>query len=163
MRRRSGGTSMAAAEWKRVWPSSTILRESGLANSARILISVVLPAPERPKRASRPLAGPLNSAAKWKSPSILSAANESMALARNPPANPARQNFRGDQGHQSQHDGDDRKPQGGEIALRILGQRVDGDGDCPRLARDIAHENDGGAEFAQAAGKRKYGPDQQAG
>src|SRR5450432_1267885 len=136
MRRRSGGTLIAVAESNRVWPSSTILPASGLASPARILISVVLPAPERPKRASRPLAGPLNSAAKRKSPSCLSAANESMALARDPPVYPARQNFRGDQGHQSQHDGDDRKPQGCEIALRVLGQRVDGDRDCPGLAGD---------------------------
>src|SRR4029077_3360314 len=163
MRRRSGCKSILAAESNNVRPSSTMRPLSGRASPASTLISVVLPAPERPKRASSPLPGPLKLAAKRESPSCFSALKDSMTLARDPPVDPACQEFRGDKCCQRQYHGDDRKAQGREIAARFLGKGVDGDGDRARLPRNIADENDRRPELAQAAGKGKDDSDEDAG
>src|SRR6266404_2908881 len=162
MRRRCGCKSILAAESNNVRPSSTMRPLSGRASPANTLINVVLPAPERPKRASSPLPGPLKLAAKRKSPSCFSALKDSMTLARDPPVDPTCQEFGGDKRCQRQHYGDDRKAQGSEIAARFLGKGVDGDGDRARFPRNIADENDRRSELAQAAGKGKDHSDEYA-
>src|ERR1041385_4540051 len=85
------------------------------------------------------------------------------ALAPDPPVDPARQQFREHEGDQRQDHRDDGKAQRRQIAFWILGQGVDRDGNRARLAGDVAHEDDGGAELAKTAGKGQHHACQQAG
>jgi hypothetical protein len=67
-----------------------------------------------------------------------------------------RRGFGGDERGQGQRQGDDGEPEGGDIAVRLLGQGVDRDRDRAGLTGDIADEDDGGAELAQAAGEGEH-------
>src|ERR1700757_2397442 len=126
---------MPAAASKSTRPAIAMRPASGLSSPASMLTRVVLPAPDRPKRARTPVAGSAALAVKLKPPRRFSTEISSIApLAADARMDAPRQRLRSDEGGKRQDQRDDRKPEGGKVALGLLGQGIDGDGDRAGLA-----------------------------
>src|SRR5579863_1813883 len=82
--------------------------------------------------------------------------------APHPSIDPSGKQFRSDEGDERQEESDDAEPQRGDVAARFLRRGIDRDRDRSRLARDIADEDDRGAELAQASREGEDGTHQDA-
>src|SRR6516162_6323608 len=132
---------MPAAESKSARPAMAIRPASGRSSPASMLTRVVLPAPDRPKRARTPAAGSMAWAAKLKLPRCFSTEISSISpLAADARMDAPRQRLGSDEGGQRQDQRDDRKPERGKVPIGLLGQGVDGDGDRAGLTGDVADE-----------------------
>src|SRR5712691_6030565 len=152
MRRRRAGTKMPCSVSVKTSPSTAIWPCSGRRRPAIALISEVLPAPERPKRAVRPPA--LSNAAsrtklpKWCSTATLSTSEPLCAACR-----PLDQDLGGQQGGERDRDRHKRQPQRRKIAAGDLDQRIDRGRQRLGFAGDVRDEGDRRAKLAKRAGK----------
>src|SRR5579862_3747354 len=153
MRRRRGGTKTPRSVSVSASPSTRMRPWSGRISPATMLISVVLPAPERPKRAVRP--APLsNAASSTKAPRRWVSATLSMrSEAKRPAGRALDQRFRSKQRRQRDRDRHKRQAERPKVAARHLDQRVDECRQGLRFARDVRDEGDRRAEFPERAGE----------
>src|SRR3546814_612557 len=115
----------------------------------------VLPAPDRPNRAVTP--GPASKRTpRRKAPRPASMSTDRVKAAY-PPGNAPCEHLRADQREHRQGDGDQRQAHRGALPARDLEQRVDGDRQRARLARNVRDEGDGGAELAESLGEGEDG------
>src|ERR1043166_3145253 len=121
---------------------------SGRISPAIMLTIEVLPEPDAPNSAVTPSAAS-NFAATAKSPSRFSASTTSILLPVQPRAGAAREPFGGNERDQRDHDRDDHEACGRRIGAGDLRIGVDRGRDGLRLARNVRHERDGGAELAE--------------
>src|SRR5580704_2581773 len=155
MRRRCGGRSMRWAESNSTAASIAIRPRSGATNPAIMLTSVVLPAPEGPNTPVTPF--PLwKRALREKSPSRFSTSTSSMLFPVEAHAGAPRQPFGRHQRGERDHDRHQHQPPGRRIAVGYLSESVDGGRDRLRLARNVGHEGDGGAELAERLGEAEH-------
>src|SRR5712691_3742503 len=105
-------------------PSTTMRARSGRKSPAIALISEVLPAPERPKRAVRPPALS-NAASRTKLPKRCATATLSMSEPVRAAARPLDHRFGDEQCGERDRDRDEGQPQRGEIAAGNLEEGVD--------------------------------------
>src|SRR5215212_1171824 len=155
MRRRCAGRLTPVVESNSTVSSSTMRPRSGVTNPAIILTKVVLPAPDGPNNAVTPLFASKRTASE-KSPSFFSASTDSISISVEAGAGAARQPFGGDQRRERDDDGDDNQPARRAFATRHLHEGVDCRRDGLRLAGNIGHEGDGGAELAQRLGEAEH-------
>src|SRR6266581_232978 len=152
MRRRRAGTKMPRSVSVRTSPSTMICPRSGRRRPAIALISEVLPAPERPKRAVRPPA--LSNAAssaklpKW-CPTATLSTSEPLSTARRP----LDQHLGDEQRGERDRDRHKRQAKRREIAAGDLDQHVDRGRQGLGFAGDVRDEGDRRAELAERAGK----------
>src|SRR5690348_8031099 len=147
MRRRQAGTLMCAAASNTGSPSIRIWPPSGFIRPAIILVRLVLPAPEAPNRAVMPLSA-LKSAHRANSPNVFSMSTAIMSGPVDARRRASRQPFRRHERRNRDEDRHNDQMQGGGVAARRLGERVDRRRNGLRLARNIGDESNGGAEFA---------------
>src|ERR1043165_492926 len=141
----SNSTVSATAMWPR----------SGITSPAIMLTSVVLPAPDGPKRAVTPFAVAKRAlTVNWPSRAFsrFSTSTLSMLLSVKAHAGPPRQPLGDDERHQRNRDRDQHQASGGRIATGGLRESVDRGGDRLRLAGDVGDERDGRAELAERLG-----------
>src|SRR6201988_573436 len=146
--RSSAGTLMSLAVSSSTSPSSSMRPRAGVDNPDRTETSVDLPAPDRPKRAVTPGVGAENSTSSEKSPRSRLHENSSMSGAQ-AAAHAARQPFGQQQADKPQRYGQRRDPQRRSVAVGGLDRGVQRERQGARLARNIGHESDDGAEFTE--------------
>src|SRR6266850_2718190 len=158
MRRACGGSSMPAALSYSVLFSTEMRPDCGRASPAMRLSTVLLPAPERPKRAVTP--PPVaNAASSAKAPTRQRTSNSSIA-AGGAHGGASHQDVGSHQRHQRQDDREDAQAQRLRVASGHLGKCIDRERQRLGLARDVGDEGDGGAELAEAAREGKQHPRQ---
>src|ERR1044071_2266051 len=152
MPRRCGETHTWRALSNSTVPLQTIRPRSGVMRPATMLTIEVLPDPDGPNSAVTP-SGASNAAATLKSPSFFSTSTASMSLPVEARAGAAREPFGSDQRDQRDHDRDHDQACGRSIGVRNLRIGIDRRRDGLRLARNVRHERDGRAEFAERLGE----------
>ena len=125
---------------------------SGRTSPAIMLTSVVLPAPDGP---NSPVTGPSlsNAMARSRSPTAYAGQGRAPSFPVQPACRAACEEFGRQQRRHCDHDGDDHKAQRGGVTRRRLRIGIDRGRDRLGFARDIRHEGDGRAEFAQRLGE----------
>src|SRR5450432_1664314 len=162
MRRPCGGRLMRLSESNSTVWSIVISPRSGATSPAIMLTSVVLPAPEGPNTPVTPL--PLwKRALREKSPSRFSTSTPSILFPVEAHAGAARKPFGGDQRGKRNRNGHQHQAAGRRISVGHLGVGVDGGRDGLRLARNVGHERDGGAELAERLGEAEQDAGNEAG
>src|SRR6516164_3658761 len=103
----------------------------------------------------------------WASPNaksrIVPLHQAARSLPLEPHAGAARKPLGNDQRAERQGDCQNYQPGRSYFAAGDLQQRIDGGGDRLRLARNVRHKSNGGAEFAECPGKRHNGAGDDAG
>src|SRR5579863_5063406 len=162
MRRRSGGRWMPRAVSVRTVPESCTSPSSGGRSPASISTSVVLPLPERPKRAITPGVGALKAACSSKSGRRFLSATRSIFRASGWPAEPApdapHQKLSREQPREPQREGQDRKTQRHRIAIGRLHGGVEGERQGARDAGNVGGKGDDGAELSESRGEGGHRP-----
>src|SRR3954470_1805077 len=128
---------------------------SGLNRPATMLTIEVLPEPDGPNSAITP-SGVSNLAETVKSPSCLSTSTTSMSAPVQPVTGARGEPFGRNKRDQRDDDRDRHEPRGRGITAGDLQIRVDCSRKSLRLARNIRHECDGGAELAERFGKAQH-------
>src|SRR5689334_11662866 len=154
MWRRCGGSSMPPESNSSV-PSYMIRPRSGVIRPAIMLTMDVLPEPDGPNSAVTP-SGASNFAATVNSPSRFSTSTVSILDPVHPRADVAGEPFGGDQRNQRNDDGEHGEPRRRRVTRGDLQVSVDRRRDRLRLARNIRHERDRGAELAESLGKAQH-------
>ena len=124
-------------------------RASGRISPATTCSSVVLPAPDGPTIAVRPRAGPDRTSSAMRSRRWRT--STARLIAAPPSAAPARRRRRARRTRRATESAASRQHAG--VAARRLRQRVDGERQRLRLARDVRDERDRGAELAEGLGE----------
>src|SRR5690242_8797642 len=128
---------------------------SGAIRPAIILTSVVLPAPDGPNSPATP-SGISSWALMKKSPSRFSTSMASISLSVKVRAGAPRQPFGDHKGSERDENCDQYQASCRFVSARRLREGVDRSRDGLRLARDIRHECNGGAELSQRLGKAQH-------
>src|SRR5690348_8380315 len=123
----------------RTSPATAIWPRSGRKRPAIALISVVLPAPERPNNAVSPPALS-NAASRRNAPKLCSTATLSMSQPQRAAGGALDQPLGDEQRRQRNRDRDERQAERRRIAARHLYQRVDQGRQRLRLAGDVRDE-----------------------
>src|SRR6478736_10447251 len=123
MRRCSTGTAMPRLTSVSTSPSRLTAPESGASNPAITLVSVLLPLPERPKRAMTPEVGAVRVASRRKAPSCFITDTSSTSAAEIP-AHPPHQKLGRKQSEQAERERQQSEPQRERISARGLHGRV---------------------------------------
>src|SRR5258705_5651262 len=144
---------MPPAESNTASPLMAMRPRSGRRMPAMALTTEVLPAPERPNRAVTPSPAS-NEAARRKSPSPRSMSTDSI-FPRYPARGAAHHHLGNAESGKRQQHRDDAQAHRGSIARRGLRIGIDSERQRARLAGDVRHESDGGAELAEPARKGK--------
>src|SRR5260370_19493511 len=146
MRRRRAGTKLPRSVSVKPSPSTMIWPRSGRRRPAIALVSEVLPAPERPKRAVRPPA--LSKAASsTKPPKWCATATLSMSEPVNAARRPLDQHLGDEQGGERNRDRHQRQAKRREIAAGNLDQGVDRGRQRLGFARNVRDKGDRRAEL----------------
>src|SRR6187551_3476785 len=136
-----------------VSPSNAMRPRRGRSNPAMALITVVLPAPERPKRAVTP-SPHSNAVSSLNAPCSCSIATDSV-ITEHSPARPPHEEFRTQQRGNGKQDRKHTEPQRRHIPARHLCEGVDRERQGLRFSGNIRYERDGRAELAETARERQ--------
>src|SRR5262252_1829766 len=123
MRRCSTGTARPRLTSVSVSPSRVTAPPSGASNPAITLVSVLLPLPERPKRAMTPGVGAVKVASRRKAPSCFITETSSTSAAQIA-AHPPHQKLGREQSEQAEREGQYRQSQRERVSARGLHRRV---------------------------------------
>src|SRR3569623_361570 len=124
MRRRYGGTCNFRAVSSIASPPMTMVPRLGFDRPAIMLMIELLPAPDAPNRPVTRLSLS-NAASSLNSPSCLVTLTLSMSQPMNAAQRASREELRRDQRADRHAGGNNDQPQGGQVAVRHLNQRID--------------------------------------
>src|SRR6476646_5303982 len=157
MRRRSTGTAMPAWVSVRMSSPRRTLPLSGARSPEMMLTRVVLPLPERPKRAMTPGVGAAKSASRANPDRRMLTATCSTATPTyspaQSPAHPAHQQLGGEQPRQAKAEGQQREAQRQRVAAGSLHGGVERQRQRARDAGNVGGEGDDGAELSESGGE----------
>src|SRR5947209_9733819 len=155
MWRRCGGRLTRPAESNSSVPLTAMRPRSGVKRPAIMLTIDVLPEPEGPNRAVTP-SGVSNFTATLKSPSCFSTSTTSMSAPVQPGAGAPREPFGRNKRDQRDDDCYNDEPRSRRIAAGDLQIGIDRRREGLGFARNIRHERNGSAEFAERFGKTQH-------
>src|SRR5690349_19313638 len=140
MRRFSAGTLMPLRESNHVSSFSAMRPWAPPYPPASRLTTVLLPQPESPNSASTPGGAASKVTPSRNAPRARETFTLSIGLFPQPASQRARKQLGGEQAAKPQHEGQQRQPRGGGIAIRRLQRGVQRQRQRARFAGDVRHE-----------------------